>query len=276
MPWGTLIVMIGASLVVALFVSWPLLVGKGEADAIADEGEAPVDHLLVQKESVYSAIKELEFDRAMGNLSQEDYQELARRYEDRAVALLQSIDEVSQAEEEEFACEPATPAGAMTGRARLAGPEDAIEREVAALRARRRSKGKSSTSHDLADEIEAEVAALRVRRRSESAVGPGLDSEIEAGVAAMRRAKLAESALESGIPAPVVPSAPKAVCPTCGGVLKDVTAAYCSRCGASLRAKCPACGKTVEPEDAFCSGCGAALGSAANQQQTTVVGGTNA
>lgn len=249
MPWGTLLVMVGASLAVALFVAWPLLTGKAEPDV--RESETPVDHLLVQKELVYSAIKELEFDHAMGNLSDTDYRELSRRYDDRAVALLQSIDEVSQADEDAVAGENPMMGGAMGSRSRPARAEDAIEQEIAALRAKRRAKDGGTFGRNLGDEIETQVAALRTARQQE----------------------VSAAALVSS---PGIPGSPRATCPACSAQIKDSGAAFCARCGTSLRAPCPACGVAVEADDAFCSACGAQLGRGGEQAEVTAQGGANA
>lgn len=250
MPWGLLAVMIVASLAVALFVSWPLLVGKGESDAdeAGDPEESAVDELLVQKEAVYSAIKELEFDHAMGNLSKEDYKELARRYEDRAVALLQTIDEASEEDGVFGRGEPPAIAGVVLGRTRSANPEDAIEQEVAALRSRRRTR--HGSDHGVEDEIEAQVAALRAGKARD----PRPASQ--------------------PVSRPLI--VPAATCPGCKAAVRDASAAFCSKCGASLREKCPGCGQPVEKGDAFCSGCGASLAQGGTKAMQPVSGGKDA
>lgn len=249
MPWGVLLLMVSASLAVALFVSWPLLMGKAEPDTAAEE--RPIAQLLAQKDTVYSAIKELEFDHAMGNLSDQDFRELSGRYEDRAVALLQSIDEVSQAEEVTVDSGSVATGGLMRSKSRAASPEDAIEEEVAALRAKRRAKAGSTEGHDLGDEIEAQVAAMRVARQGK----------------AVERSPIAS---------PSSSPSPRVICPSCASPVKNAGAAYCSRCGASLRASCPSCGEAVEARDAFCSACGAQLGSGGSQAEVTTVGGAHA
>ncbi len=138
-------VMLVAAVAVATFVAWPLLTGKSPQDAQegAPEEESPLEDLLVQKEATYTAIKELEFDHAMGNLSNRDYEELAGRYEDKAVALLKIIDEASEREGPFSAIASAPPVvvGVQIGRPRGGRLEDAIEREVAAMRQPKKHRG---------------------------------------------------------------------------------------------------------------------------------------
>lgn len=137
--------MLVAAVAVATFVAWPLLTGKSPQDAQegAPEEGSPLEDLLVQKEATYAAIKELEFDHAMGNLSNRDYEELADRYEDKAVALLKIIDEASEREGPFGAIASAPPVvvGVQIGRPRGGRLEDAIEREVAAMRQPKKHRG---------------------------------------------------------------------------------------------------------------------------------------
>ena len=54
--------------------------------------QAELQELLAEKQMVYAAIKELEFDHQAGKLSLEDYEQTRHSYELRAIALLQTID----------------------------------------------------------------------------------------------------------------------------------------------------------------------------------------
>ncbi len=61
------------------------------------ESEATeLQELLAEKQTLYAAIKELEFDHQAGKLSLEDYQQTRRSYELRAVALLEQIDRLGE------------------------------------------------------------------------------------------------------------------------------------------------------------------------------------
>ena len=59
-------------------------------------GHAELQDLLGEKQTLYTAIKELEFDHQAGKLSLEDYQQTRRSYELRAVALLEQIDRLGE------------------------------------------------------------------------------------------------------------------------------------------------------------------------------------
>jgi hypothetical protein len=61
-----------------------------------------------QKQAVLRALKDLEFERAVGKISEEDYQDLRERYREKARAVLQNLDrelEPVRAEAEKLAAE---------------------------------------------------------------------------------------------------------------------------------------------------------------------------
>lgn len=83
---------LGVVAVVAWFVAEPLLVVAAEA-APHLPGVDPERHRLEkEKELAYAAIKEAEFDREMGKLSDEDYGLLRAKYEARALAALEALE----------------------------------------------------------------------------------------------------------------------------------------------------------------------------------------
>jgi hypothetical protein len=51
-----------------------------------------LENLLFEREATLTAIRDLQFDRAMGKLSEADFAELDARYRARAVAILQRLD----------------------------------------------------------------------------------------------------------------------------------------------------------------------------------------
>jgi hypothetical protein len=59
-------------------------------------GHAELQDLLGEKQTLYAAISELEFDHQAGKLALEDYQQTRRSYELRAVALLEQIDGLAE------------------------------------------------------------------------------------------------------------------------------------------------------------------------------------
>ena len=65
------------------YVVWPLFRSRTDdlADRMPEEaGEGTTAELMDQRDLVIQALKDLEMDRAMGKLSEEDYQELDRKY----------------------------------------------------------------------------------------------------------------------------------------------------------------------------------------------------
>jgi len=81
-----------AVLVVA-FVAAPFFVGAAPSSADDDVPERLRD-LLAEKETLYAAIQELDFDLKSGKLSGKDHQALRERQETLAAAVLQQIDEL--------------------------------------------------------------------------------------------------------------------------------------------------------------------------------------
>ena len=62
---------------------------------VTTEGPDPnLENLLSAREATYSAIKDLESDHAQGKLSDGDYQTLREKYEAKALAILQQLDQL--------------------------------------------------------------------------------------------------------------------------------------------------------------------------------------
>jgi len=77
---------------VFVLVSYPLLrPGRGQAALVPTDHRGRED-LLAQRDTAYAAIKELEFELHLGNLSQRDYQDLRARYRRRAADILRRLD----------------------------------------------------------------------------------------------------------------------------------------------------------------------------------------
>jgi len=86
--------------VVAVFVAFPLLT----ASTSLVQASSPENHAArwkKQKTDAYAAIKEAEFDKQMGKLTEEDYQLLRRKYETRAVEALTQLDRLEQSEQKQ-------------------------------------------------------------------------------------------------------------------------------------------------------------------------------
>ena len=100
------------------FVFRPLFMNQGQLEQ-ASRREGRRRQLLEDREMLYEAIRELDFDYRMGKVEEADYRQTRVRYGARTVELMKAIDK---------------------GNGRAEEVEDRIEQEVATLR--RASKGK--------------------------------------------------------------------------------------------------------------------------------------
>jgi rubrerythrin len=86
------------AIAVAIFVALPFFRKRFEDVIQSKDSSNPsgymLDRLHSEKESLYNAIKELDFDYNMGKLSKEDYEELEKRYKVQALAVLREIDNI--------------------------------------------------------------------------------------------------------------------------------------------------------------------------------------
>lgn len=91
------VISLGIAMVVVAFVAAPFFLLTGRSSEVAPKNpDAPevLRDLLAEKETIYAAIQELDFDFKSGKLSAEDHQTLRRRHEAQAAAVLQRIDEM--------------------------------------------------------------------------------------------------------------------------------------------------------------------------------------
>ena len=120
-------------------VAYPLLrPGRGEAD-LAPTNHRGTEDLLAQRDAAYAAIKELEFELNLGNLSQRDYEDLRARYRQRAADVLRQLD----AAERQAAA--ARKEAHDAGLSRDGGTAEEIERAVALLRQEREDRAPASS-----------------------------------------------------------------------------------------------------------------------------------
>jgi hypothetical protein len=121
----TLLVVAGGLILLALAlvaIAWPLLRERPEAGqpavGLPPPESAPADplwELEAQRDSLYQAIKDLEFDYRVGKVSEVDYQAFDAQLKEQAVMVLKEIDAFETA-----AADPAL--------------ESRLEAEIAALR----------------------------------------------------------------------------------------------------------------------------------------------
>ena len=108
-------------------VGYPLLRPRRGEGGFLSTNHRGTEDLLAQRDAAYAAIKELEFEFHLGNLSQQDYDDLRARYRQRAADILRRLD---AAEQEAAASEKS---GAV-GPSRNGGAAEEIEQAVALLR----------------------------------------------------------------------------------------------------------------------------------------------
>jgi len=109
------LIIVGAVAIVA----YPLFKKSNELDvAFVGTSDPVLEGLVSQRDAMYSAIKDLENDHALDKLSDADYKSLRAKYEAKAVAILQELDN----------------AVGSKPSARVVRNDEAVEREIARLR----------------------------------------------------------------------------------------------------------------------------------------------
>jgi hypothetical protein len=94
-PWA-LWVMGAAALLAAIILLWESLLALGGSEDLSLEEAfslAAPTAADEQKRAVLRALKDLEYERLMGKISQEDYADLSARYRSQAKDLLRQLDE---------------------------------------------------------------------------------------------------------------------------------------------------------------------------------------
>lgn len=201
-------------------VSWPLLKGIGRGNGLRLVEDTEVSEALAQKDATLFAISELESDRETGSLSQSDYQELRQKYEEKAMALIKTLDELQ----------------GELGPGGVSSLDDEIEARVSEMRSTR------TTDQDIEDRVR-HLRGQRDRRiaaTGKSCPSCGAPIQPDATFCSSCGADLS------------------ARCPNCSGTI-STDDRFCPRCGAALNAKCPGCSAEVGSDDQFCSRCGAEL-----------------
>ncbi len=86
------IIALSVSILAVAFIAAPFFLFPGRTTPKEEPEPSGLAELLAEKETVYAAIQELEFDRKSGKLSEKDYQTLRERQEAHAAVLLKQID----------------------------------------------------------------------------------------------------------------------------------------------------------------------------------------
>ncbi len=87
------LIIIGLILLAGGWILFPLLRSNSPDTAINPEINDAIGQLEHQKEEAYAAIRELEFDKNMGKISEGDFEVLKKQYMLEAVGYLKEIDE---------------------------------------------------------------------------------------------------------------------------------------------------------------------------------------
>lgn len=178
-------------------VSWPLFrrIGTKAGPGLFEDTE--VRELLTQKDATLFAINELESDYEIGSLSKSDYQELRTKYEEKAVAIIKTVDELRSERGLDVASDI----------------DDEIESQVLNLRAARNTPGA---------DIEARVLKLRRTNKGipDGKSCPGCGAPLQFDAVFCSKCGIALSMK----------------CPGCSASVsaEDV---FCSRCGKALNLK---------------------------------------
>ncbi len=212
------------------YLALPLFRGAREEP---DPGPDESSELETQKTAAYTAIKELQFDYELGNLTPDDHQELETKYRKKAARILKDLDE-------------------MKTRPQF----DDLETEIMNRRRGGRS-GAVSARGDAVDDIEREIARRRAGATAGRRSSRGLPVSAREGDSDSleREIALKRASIQAGS------GAAARACPRCGKPQRPEIK-FCTHCGtdmARMNLLCPSCGKPFLPEDRFCPQCGASL-----------------
>jgi hypothetical protein len=86
-------------MLVGCYVLYPLFREPKGAPAMDLPDETELDRLLDRKAVIYRSIKDLDFEHALGKLSEADYHRLQVDYKNDAALLLQELDQLGDSED---------------------------------------------------------------------------------------------------------------------------------------------------------------------------------
>lgn len=79
-----------------LYVAYPLLSESQPKEKESEAQDSQREALLAEKENLISSLKDIEMDRRMEKLSDQDYQKLKAEFEQRAISILKKLDEAEK------------------------------------------------------------------------------------------------------------------------------------------------------------------------------------
>jgi hypothetical protein len=237
-PPAAILVLAGGALVAVIAIFWAslrVLIGEtplSGADAYAIGAPRAEEE---QKQAVLRALKDLEFERSVGKISDEDYAELVAKYRAEAKRLLRLLDADAQPRREQVA--------ALVARhLRRAGLQD------------------DGGAHEAPEQGE-EGAASAPEQGEEGAVSAPEDAAAEARPAKRKRARArriekqerdvapADGERDDAAPAEDREAARTSTCAVCG-TLNDEDAVFCKKCGTKCALDAPVAEQAAADEAA--------------------------
>ena len=225
-PATTLLVLAGGALMAVIATFWAsvrTLVGETPltgADAYALGAPRAEEE---QKRAVLRALKDIEFERSVGKISDEDYRVLTTKYRAEAKRLLRLLDAEShprRAQVEALVAQRLVSAGlAQPGPEMFAGWGAAVEK---------------AAGSDPKAEASKEPAATRRRRKEQRAAASKRASPVpeapETFADPLNETLESSTDADEALESPAEKSAPARVCAACSTV-NDADAMFCKRCG---------------------------------------------
>ncbi|MGH7901254.1 MAG: hypothetical protein ACRENZ_05895, partial [Thermodesulfobacteriota bacterium] len=97
-----ILIVLAIAIVVSVFISLPFFRKNRFDQPYLEEETDPIQGKLIQrlnalnneKESLYNALKDIEFDYELGKLSKSDFEGLNLSYKSKAISILKEIDEI--------------------------------------------------------------------------------------------------------------------------------------------------------------------------------------
>ena len=85
-------------MLVSIFTIYPFFLGRRKQGVADSSGVNRLEQLYERRDLYYSSIKDIELDRDMGKLSEQDYAELISRYKEKAATVTELISELESGE----------------------------------------------------------------------------------------------------------------------------------------------------------------------------------
>jgi hypothetical protein len=139
MDIGSILLGLALLVVVALYVARPLM----DPARLREREPGPADALLAEREQVLTALRDLDFDHAMGKITDEDHAPQRAALVAQGVSLLKQLDAlgVSTARPAAARTADAVEAAVAQRRARTTAPAGMVDQDIEARVAERRALG---------------------------------------------------------------------------------------------------------------------------------------